>query len=254
MNNILIVTLSERLEDYKKISDDYGVGFEINDFYNPSLLDDECKLEETISRYLACGIPKNSTLHGAFYDIILFSFDAKVRENAQLRMRQSMEIARRLGVKGVVFHTNCMPALSGEAYDKGVILCTSDYLELLLKEYSDIEIYLENMFDDSPDILVAISQRLKKYSNFGVCLDYAHASIYAKDTKGFIEAVIPYVKHLHINDNDLLKDRHWAVGKGSIDWGEFKRYYDEYFCSSTVLVETTSPEAQIESLEYLKSI
>ena len=191
-------------------------------------------------------------MHGAFLDVVVFSKDERICEISKLRMRQSMEIARKLGVKGVVFHTNCNPMLSGESYDYNVITKTAVYVEELLQAYSEIDIYLENMFDASPRMLVCISEQLKKYSNYGVCLDYAHASISNVPMSEWVEELAPYLRHVHINDNDLKRDLHLAVGMGQIDWNQFAKYYHTYFDQCSVLVETTLPGAQVQSLRYLK--
>ena len=43
MGNFLVVSKADKLEEYKKISEEYGVSYEINDFFMPALLDDEKK-------------------------------------------------------------------------------------------------------------------------------------------------------------------------------------------------------------------
>ncbi len=252
MGKFLVVSKADRLSEYREIADRYHVGFEINDFFDPKVLDDEAEQSRLIQQYQETGIPEGSTMHGAFFDIVVFSNDEKIVEISKLRMRQSMEIAKRLGVQGVVFHTNGNPMLSGETYDYNVIVKTTEYLEKLLQAYPNINIYLENMFDATPKILERISERLCKYTNYGVCLDYAHASISDLPMGDWVEALTPYLKHIHINDNDLKKDLHMPVGSGSIDWNQFARYYRTHFDQCTVLVETTMPEDQIQSLNYLK--
>ena len=117
-----------------------------------------------------------------------------------------------------------------------------------------IRIYLENMFDATPDVLVQISERLKDYPNYGVCFDYAHAVIYGFPVAIWIRQLAPYMKHIHINDNDLKHDLHLALGTGKIVWSQFFDYYDTYFGSCSVLIETTQPEAQRISLEYLTQL
>lgn len=252
MEGFLIVSKLDRIKEYKEIANQYKVGFEINDFFDPVVLDDERTTHLMIQQYLELGVPEGSTMHGAFYDIALFSSDNRIVEVSLFRVKQSMEIAKQLGVKGVVFHTNSMPMLSGEIYDSNVVNRTAKHLETFLKEYPNIDIYLENMFDDTPKILSAVSEKLQKYKNYGVCLDYAHASISKIPMSDWVEQLAPYLRHIHINDNDLKKDLHWALGTGQIDWNLFVRYYRTYFDQCSVLIETTQPEAQIQSLKYLK--
>lgn len=252
MGRFLVVSKLDRLQEYKAIADEYSVGFEINDFYEPRVLDDEKECNRMVELYLKNGVPEGSTMHGAFLDVVVFSNDDQIAEISKLRMRQSVEIAVKLGVVGVVFHTNCNPMLTGELYDSNVVSRTVAFMEELLQEYPTIQLYLENMFDDSPRILEEISKHLCKYQNYGVCLDYAHASISMVPMCDWVETLAPYLKHIHINDNDLKKDMHWALGTGQIDWNQFAKYYRTHFDQCSVLVETTEPEAQIQSLNYLK--
>lgn len=251
MGRFLIVSKEEQLEEYKQLSDFYGVGFELNDFFEPDVLEDESRIDALVKRYEEAGIPKGSTMHGAFLDVIVFSQDNQIRRISEKRMRQSMQIANRLGVKGVVFHTNCNPLLEGAEYDSRVVDFTADFLSVLLKEYPGVDIYLENMFDRTPDILRRISERLSMYRNYGVCFDYAHASVYGVEMELWVKALAGYVKHLHINDNDLYHDLHLAVGDGMLDWKQFERYYRQYFTDCSVLIETARIADQKKSLEYL---
>lgn len=252
MGNFLIVSKADKLEEYKNISEEYSVAFEINDFFMPAILDDEIKQEEIIQKYLKIGIPKESTMHGVFFDIAIFSQDEKIRNVSKLRMIQSMEIARRLGVKGVVFHTNYNPYLPSKSYKEYFIATTVEGLRKLLEEYSDIEIYIENMFDTEPDILQGISKELKHYKNYGVCLDWAHVNVYGQNKTEWISCLKQYVKHIHINDNDFKEDLHLPVGVGKIDWVEFFEYYNAYFTNCSVLIETSEPCNQRESIEYIR--
>ena len=252
MGRFLVVSKVDKLSEYKAIAERYSVGFEINDFFDPKVLDDEKEQNCLIQQYLDAGIPEGSTMHGAFLDVVVFSSDDKIAEISKIRMRQSMEVARSLGVQSVIFHTNGNPMLSGEVYDNNVIVKTTEYLEELLQEYPDVNIYLENMFDATPKILVRISERLCKYMNYGVCLDYAHASISDLPMSDWVEALAPYLRHIHINDNELKKDMHMPVGSGSINWNQFAKYYRTHFDQCSILVETTEPEEQIQSLNYLK--
>lgn len=254
MGDFLIVSLAEDLHRYKQLAQRYQVGFEVNDFYDPRLLDDEQGRTAIIQQYKQVGIPAGSTMHGAFYDVSVFSYDAKIREISKLRMRQSMEIAGELAVKGVVFHTNCNPMLSNPVYDRQVVEGTCTYMGELLEQYPDTMIYMENMFDSDPEMLVKISERLAKYSNYGVCLDYAHAHLSDTPIVEWITALHPYIRHLHINDNDLKRDQHLAVGAGKIDWQQFRQYYDAYFSQCSVLIETTPVEQQLASLEFLSDL
>lgn len=248
------MSVTDRLSDYLSVAEKYNTAFEVNDFFNPAILDDAGRIDRTIREYKETGLMGESTMHGAFYDIVPFSTDARIREVSYMRMRQSMEIAARLGVCGVVFHTNYNPSLAGDEYDKNAVCGTTECLWQLLCDYREINIYLENMFDATPFFMENVCKNLKAEKNFGVCLDWAHANIYGRDLTEWVLSLGGYIKHLHINDNNLCMDQHLAVGTGKINWQHFKEVYRKYFEECSMLIETNEPKDQAASLDFLDNL
>jgi len=70
--------------------------------------------------------------------------------------------------------------------------------------------------------------------------------------KEWINVLRPYIKHMHINDNDLKNDLHKAIGQGNIDYKEFTSLMTEQNMDVSVLVEVSKPEDQVSSLKYMK--
>lgn len=252
MKQLLIIPELNNMDGCLALAKDYHLGFEYNDFFIPDTLDDEAKMEAIVNRYTRMQLPAYTTLHGAFFDVIPFSMDAKIKEIADLRIEQSIQIAKRLGAKAVVFHTNYNPFLNSEDYVKTWIQINIAYWKDVLKKHPDINIYLENMFDRTPDLMEALAQELSCYENFGICLDYAHAALSDVKPELWAERLGKYVKHVHINDNDLVSDLHLAWGDGKIDRVVFYECYEKYMNTATVLIETSSVENKIRSIEVLK--
>jgi len=251
MKQLLIIPKQDELKEYLSVAEEYKLGFEYNDFFLPDLLDDEEKLKDVIAKYKVCELPKYTTLHGAFFDVIPFSADKRIREISDRRIRQSIEIAKELGAKAVIFHTNYNPFLNSSAYMESWLQSNTEYWGGILKEYPDINIYLENMFDTTPDLMVALSEQLGSYANYGVCLDYAHASLSDAEPEVWAERLGKYVKHIHINDNDLVSDLHLAWGDGKINRESFYRCYERHMQEATVLIETSTIDNVKKSLEML---
>ena len=257
INNILIIPDKDNIEESLHLADAYHCGFEYNDFFLPALLDDKAAMRETVQFYKNLGkLPEYCTSHGAFLDITIFSDDARIREASDYRVEQSLSIARELGAKGVVFHTNYLPTFNLESYRQNWVERNFEYWSEKLSKYSDLNIYMENMFDADHILLVALADRLKDVDNFGICFDYAHAHVFGDETKinDWVTGVAPYVKHLHINDNDFKADLHLALGDGDIDWKLFRRYYEAYFTDSSVLIEMRGTEKIRKSLEFINSL
>ena len=234
MKQVLIIPDRKNLEQYIAFAKENNLGFEYNDFFLPSLLDDEEKLQEAIACYKEMELPAYNTLHGAFFDVIPFSVDEKIKEISMQRIETSIDVAKRIGAKAVVFHTNYNPFLNSKSYVEHWIKENISVWSILLEKHSDIQIYLENMFDTTPEILETLSEALCHYPNYGVCLDYAHASISPTEPAVWVERLGKYVKHVHINDNDLISDLHQAWGNGKINRKEFYELYKTYIKDATV--------------------
>ena len=192
------------------------------------------------------------TLHGVFYGIVPFSRDSGIRKHSLYRMEQSMEIARELGCRGVVFHTGLMPGLvMGETYRTDWLQSMADTFRHLLNKYSELEIYCENMFDESPDELAELAELLKEQNRFGVCLDVGHMMLVTEDAKQWVKKLSPYILHLHLNDNHLKYDEHLALGRGRIDWPFVFSLLKKYgLMEKSFLLEVLGVEQITTSIEY----
>ncbi len=251
MKQLLIIPEINNMCESVELAGKYSLGFEYNDFFNPQVLDNADRLQQLCETYSKYKLPGYCTLHGAFYDVIPFSKDAKIREIALLRIEQSIEIAKKMGASAVVFHTNYEPFLNSSDYANQWVLENSKIWGEILEKHSDISIYLENMFDTTPDILAGLSEKLAGHDNYGVCLDYAHAALSKVKPEVWAKRLGSFVKHVHINDNDLVSDLHLAWGDGKINRDKFYISYEEYLKGASVLIETGSAENVRRSLEVL---
>ena len=253
MKNLLIIPDRKDLKNTLSLATEYNLGFEYNDFVTSDVLDsDEC-IENIVSKYKEANLPEFTTIHGAFFDVIPFSGDEKIKEISLLRINQSLQSARKIGAKAVVFHTNYNPFLNLAVYIDNWIKKNTEIWQKILSDNKDISIYLENTFEFSPDILKRLAENLSVNENFGICLDWAHAVISGAAPLEWARALGKYVKHVHINDNDLKSDKHLAWGDGKINRYEFYDCFEKHFNSASVLIETSAYEDKLKSLEQLKN-
>lgn len=242
-----------RMEEALELAKEYQAAFEYNDFFNPKVLDDERKIDELISFYLKqphdC---TQDTMHGAFLDIIIHSEDSLIRQASEHRIRQSMDIARNMGLRGVVFHTGRLYGFRDKHYLENWLKTNEAFFREILQKYPKQQIFMENMFDEAPDILAQLAERLQDEPRFGVCLDYAHAALTDIAEEKWIEALAPYIRHMHINDNDKVNDLHQEIGQGQLDWRSFDSAMRRYGVEASVLIEMKDLEWQRHSMEYMK--
>ena len=254
MRKISIIPQRDNMEESLRLSKEYHANFEYNDFFLPFILDDEEKKKEIIDFYKSLDRDRSEdTMHGAFLDVTLHSTDNRIREVSELRVRQSMEIAKELGIRGVVFHTNMIANFKDAVYMKKWVDTNAAFYKKLLQEYPGIYVFVENMFDFDPDMLLALAKEMEDEAHFGICLDYAHATISKVEAKKWFEVLKPYIKHMHINDNDLKNDLHMAIGTGNINYKELKELLESCEIEPSILVEVSTLEDQEASLVYMKN-
>ncbi|HNX63736.1 MAG TPA: sugar phosphate isomerase/epimerase [Oscillospiraceae bacterium] len=249
-----IIPNKNNIQKSLELATEYNAGFEYNDFFLPDFLDDSNAVKRVEEMYLKERLPSECTFHGAFLDVTVHSDDKRIREIADMRINQSLDIAKKMSAKSVIFHTNYISNFLLESYRRSWVERNAEYWSNKLSQYDDINIYIENMFDSDPELLAALGERMKDHPRFGICFDYAHATIFGNDIDRWVKALAPYVKHIHINDNDLISDQHKPVGDGEIDWNLFLSYYRKYFSDVPVLIEVNGTDGQRTSLQYLEKL
>lgn len=253
MGKVYITPDIQETEKLVSLIKEYGGAFEYSDFFVPDILDDRRRQEEIIEHYARFRTDfSQDTLHGAFFDVTIHSTDSLIREASVKRVRQSMDIAKRMGLRGVVFHTGLLAGCRISSYLEHWKTENARFFKEIAEEYPDQEIYMENMFDEEPDPIAGLGEAMREVPNFGICLDYSHAVLSGCPTEEWVQKLAPYIRHMHINDNDLRCDLHQAVGTGQIDWATFHSQMERAGMDATVLVEVRGYAAQKKSLEYLK--
>lgn len=253
LKDIYLIPDMEHIEESLELAKQYHARFEYNDFFLPKVYSDEAEVEKRICFYQSLERDRSrDTLHGAFLDVTIHSQDAQIREISRARVRQSLEIARRLGIRGVVFHANLIAGYYDESYLNGWFAASVEFFKEMLIAFPELEIYVENMFESRPDELKRLAEAMKDEPRFALCLDYAHATVFGKDVSHWVTELAPYIKHLHVNDNDLEGDKHWAVGAGQINWAEFSDLLRKNKVDATMLLEVRGNESWKKSVAYME--
>lgn len=245
-----IIPNEKEIKEQLSLAEKYNLGFEYNEFFRPEILDDKDKVKSLLNFYKNIERDRSAdTLHGVFLDIAIHSTDSVIRMASEKRIHQSMEAAASLGVKGVILHTGLIPNYKSKSYIDNWLEKSVEYYSRLIDEYSGIDIYIENMFDVEYEYIKLLGQAMSNSKHFGICLDYAHAAVFSGKPEKWYEELKPYVKHMHINDNDFNDDSHLAMGDGSIDWNRFFDVTADY--KGSVLIEVSGLDKQKRTLEYI---
>ncbi len=227
--------------------------FEYNEFFSPSIIRDPDKIKEISEVYKSLDRDRSKdTLHGPFFDIVVDSCDPDIKELCRKRIYQGIAAAKELGCRAIIFHTNYITGFKAAKYRKGWIDENENFYRSILRENTELDIYIENMFDENSVMLTALAERLSNEPNFGVCLDIAHAYLSEESIESWIDNLAPFIKHLHLNDNFKDEDSHLAVGDGSLPW-QILKSEKLYLNNPSILIEVKDKDKLQKSYDYLKN-
>lgn len=257
MSKLYCIPTLEELADYVGFSEKYQAAFEYNEFFLPHILEDETSVRRIMKQYMDLKRDRSAdTLHGVFLDICVNSTDPLIFKASDYRVRQSMDIAREMGLKAVVFHTNYIVNFRLQSYVDTWLNKNEEYWRQLIKDYPEQKIYMENMFDDSPAMLMELAKRMEDEEHFAICLDIAHGLISGAPLEQWLTGLRPYrIAHLHINDNDGITDLHQPVGSGKMPWKLFSEWCKGLKQDPSILIEVRGYkdlEASVENMKQMK--
>lgn len=219
LNNIYIATFSgNALETARK----YGFGVELNDLCISSNLDPEKKswvmarMRDEISKAGRDG--KRTIMHGPFTELTPAAIDSRAIDLMRERYISTISICKELNIRDLVLHDGYIPLIYHK--DWHLKKAISFWKEFADELPSDFTVYIENVFDDEPDLLCETIEGIGD-SRYKICLDIGHANAVGKggtdEVLGWIERMGSSIGHLHLHNNDGTGDSHDHINKGTLE-------------------------------------
>jgi len=168
------------------------------------------------------------SFHAPWTDVDLASPDSFKRESSLEAMMKTIDYCAKLGCPIMVLHANSSESLK-YLTRKAMKQNTIDSVKTLAEYARDlnVKIALENLHEHAVKRFGSTVSDLKIIIKnvgsdcVGICLDTGHANMMRRE--GFspemeIGRAGKDLSSLHLHDNDGLEDRHWPLGRGTIDW------------------------------------
>ena len=190
----------------------HGLGLDLTDFCVAANLEDPDRRRAAAGRQEGIG---RFWLHAPFAELFPCAIDPLARDIAVKRYRQTIAMARRLGINRIVIHDGYIPFIYfPEWFVEQSVRFWRDFLPEVPR---DMTIALENVMDDGPDMLAAIMEGVND-PRLGVCLDVGHANTTVSKTPplDWIAPLSPWLRHVHIHNNFGEWDLHNPLGEGNI--------------------------------------
>lgn len=181
------------------------------------------------------------TVHAPIIDINLGSTNRRMRRLSMDHIFEAMELALRLGASVVVVHAGMgVFTMPPGSWSKGrfqdsyqtrqsrlskVHDLVVDSLREIADHYPGITIGLENLVYPHelyrfPEEMLALTTQVDR-PNVGLTLDIGHAATVSQEAVAFLREIKDELVHVHMHDNNGIRDEHLPLGKGQIDYRGF---------------------------------
>jgi sugar phosphate isomerase/epimerase len=192
------------------------------------------------------------TLHGPFYDLVPGGMDKKILKASRERLKEAFDLIPVFEPMSMVCHTG---------YDRKRYYETQDkWLETALETWTPLvkglqgtgtTLMLENVYERTPRMLLRLIQGLNT-EKAGFCFDTGHVSAFSEtNMEDWLSILGPFVKQLHLHDNDGSWDDHRAIGDGKVDFEILFRYVEQNHLRPIITLEAHKEAWIWQSLEAL---
>lgn len=260
MTKISIAFRRTDLRAPMELAQRYGCGLEIQTFSNPDILDGDWQSLVHDYQQLLSSFSAPLASHGAFFDMMSSSMDARVVALTRERYLLNLTIAEELGATRLVFHTNFLPMLRTETYRRlwltGQIKFWQE-LGLLAAERG-ITLCLENMWDPDPFLLRDLLNMVNM-PNMSCCLDVSHTYLYGQQLHGitqWLEVLGPYIRHVHVNNTLGVIDEHLPLNTlgGIVNYAHLLPKLAALPLDPDIVIEMDDLQAVEKSLNFLSRV
>jgi sugar phosphate isomerase/epimerase len=207
--------LSTIAGDAAETAKQFNMGLEVAEFCTASNMDKDFAEWDAIVKNKMKSADR-FVMHAPFNELCPAAIDPLVLEIASKRYQQAYALAKSYKISRIVVHSGYVPFV----YFKGYFVERSiafwrDYLS---DKPEDFHIAVENVLEDSPNELIEIVKGVDD-PRFRLCFDVGHANITKNgiSMEEWTKAVLPYLGHVHLHNNNGWPDAHAALGDGNID-------------------------------------
>lgn len=219
----------EALPTYRDWLIDGQRDLEIQDAFNPAVLDGEWQALAQKARSLLDGYMGRLGVHGPFMGLTIMPRDLKLRTLVSDRLRQGLAFAAEVGATHMVVHSPFdffgspfLPHSPGHGLADQLQLA-HDTLGPVVQMATEIgcTLVIENIYDTNTAPLLALVRSFNSPS-VRMSLDTGHAMIKHQiggpSPDQWVRDAGDLLAHIHVQDSDGQIDRHWRPGVGRINW------------------------------------
>jgi len=192
------------------------------------------------------------TFHGPFMDLAPGAVDETIRKATAQRLQSTLELVPLFDPGSVVFHAGYDASRYHELREEWLASSVATWEPLSkMAEEMGVAIHLENVYEQTPEMILNLLEKISS-EYLGFCLDMGHMNVFGKvPLSEWLDALGPYLKEVHLHDNDGLSDVHGPIGSGTAPFEELFQYLQDKEMKPLVTLEPHEEETLWRSLESL---
>lgn len=213
-----IINCINTIEEFNRESyDELNIGVEVQDFVEPNL--NNVQITSTINGYKEMFKDFNNikALHGPFLDLKPASPDKDIRRVSQEKYFNTLEIAEKLEVNYVIFHSQTNPLLNEPEIKELNFSQNASFINYLMEEtpYRGI-VLIENIFEKKPIDILRLMEKIES-DRVRVNLDIGHAKLSDTKLEDWIRELKDYIAYIHFHSNNGIYDQHKSPSNEEIE-------------------------------------
>jgi sugar phosphate isomerase/epimerase len=178
-------------------------------------------------------------MHGPFFGMEYVHIDHLMRDAVNRRLDMTLDVAAKLKASRVVLHSGYKPEIDFFKLQDDWLKRCVEFWQREIRRWADvgIVIVLENDTENLPDLLVRLVDEVDS-PFLGLCMDIGHQHFFSElDAVEWVRRMQNRLLHVHLHDNDGTGDKHWSIGRGTIDFEAFFAALMRYVPQATISLE-----------------
>lgn len=234
--------LSTIADDAVQTAREFGLGVELAQFCLAENMD-KTPPDVQASLDAALEVPRR-VFHAPFAELCPAAIDPLVREVAKRRFLQAAALAKRYGAEKMVVHSGFIPLVY---YPEWFAPQSAAFWREFLNDVDGLTLCVENVMETSPDALRQIAEQVND-PRLRICFDVGHAFCQSGDLAPWLDALAPYLSHVHLHNNHGTFDEHLGLPDGTLDMAAVIRQLEALAPQATYTLEVRSARASVEWL------
>ena len=234
--------LSTIADDAVQTAREFGLGVELAQFCLAENMD-KTPPDVQASLDAALQVPRR-VFHAPFAELCPAAIDPLVRAVTRRRFLQAAALAKRYGAEKMVVHSGFIPLVY---YPEWFAPQSAAFWREFLNDVDGLTLCVENVMETSPDALRQIAEQVND-PRLRICFDVGHAFCQSGELAPWLDALAPYISHVHLHNNHGLFDEHLGLPDGTLDMAAVIRQLEALAPQATYTLEVRSARASVEWL------